>query len=100
RETVTFHCQLSAGLKFGSIELIVPTPTAAACNAGLMVSSLRQVGQSANETAPGFQPESTAVFQGGLAASRSKPEITFARLMYRPPPRRRAVLPFPLMSHA
>ena len=81
RDTVTFHCQLSAGLKFGSMELMPAKPAAEVFKAGLIVSRLLQVGQSDKSTAESFQPESTIVFHGGLLARRSRPEITFALLM-------------------
>src|SRR5215210_1713453 len=78
RETVTFHCQLSGGLKLGSIEFIPPPVTALFANtAALALSIVRQVGQSAKLTWPPFHPVSSDVVQGGLSASLSSPAITF-----------------------
>src|SRR6185436_11496110 len=101
RETVTFHCQLSGGLKLGSIEFI-PPPVAAlvASTVALALSRVRQVGQSAKLTWPEFHPVSNDVVQGGLSPSLRSPAITFERLKYRPAPMRSAVLPSPLMSQA
>src|SRR6185295_8060701 len=103
RETLRFHCQLSGCLKFGSTAksvVEVPTPTAAFFSPGLIVSRLRQVGQSARLSLSPCQPVSTVLVHGGFEAILSSEAITLEREMYRPKPSRTAVLPSPLMSQA
>src|SRR5688500_14231739 len=101
RETVRFHCQLEGGRKLRSTAanaVLVPTPATAFARPGLMVSRLRQVGQSSRVLLPPAQPELTTVAQGGLPARRRTSSITLARPMYRPKPARTAVLPSPVRS--
>src|SRR5438128_5011229 len=84
RETVTFHCQLSGGLKFSSTALkpvLVLTPAIAFFRPGFMVSRLRKVGSSARLAVLPPQLEFTTVVQGGLPDNRSTSSITFERLM-------------------
>src|SRR6266480_6915642 len=104
RETVTFHCQLSGGLKFSSTALkpvLVLTPARAFFRPGPIVSRLRKVGSSLSLVAPSPpQLELTTAVHGGLPDSRKTSSITFERLMKRPNPARTAVLPSPLTSQA
>src|SRR5689334_4224335 len=103
RDTVTFHCQLSGGLKFSSTALkavVLLTPATASLSPGFIVSRLRKVGSSARLAVPPPQLEFTVVVQGGLPDRRKTSSITFERLMKRPNPMRNAVLPSPLMSQA
>src|SRR4051812_33992538 len=103
RDTVTFHCQLSGGLKFSSTALkvvLLLTPATASRSPGFMVSRLRKVGSSARFGVPPPQFEFTVAVQGGLADRRKTSSITLERLMKRPNPMRTAVLPSPLTSHA
>src|ERR1051326_1263284 len=103
RDTVTFHCQLSGGLKFSSTALkpvLLLTPASAFFSPGLMVSRLRKVGSSARFAVLPPQLEFTTVVQRGLPDKRSTSSITFERLMNRPKPKRTAVLPSPLTSQA
>ena len=103
RETVTFHCQLSGGLKFSSTALkpvLLLTPASAFFRPGLIVSRLRKVGSSARLAVPPPQFEFTTAVHGGLPDRRKTSSITFERLMKRPNPARTAVLPSPLTSQA
>src|SRR5436190_1848341 len=103
RETVTFHCQLSGGLKFSSTALkavLLLTPATASFSPGFIVSRLRKVGSSARLAVLPPQLELTTVVHGGLPDNRNTSSITFERLIKRPNPTRTAVLPSPLTSHA
>src|ERR1051326_775865 len=103
RDTVTFHCQLSGGLKFSSTALkpvLLLTPASAFFSPGFIVSRLRKVGSSAKLAVPPPQLELTVAVQGGLADRRKTSSMTLERLMKRPNPMRTAVLPSPFTSHA
>src|SRR5258707_14711327 len=85
REIEMFHCQLSGGRKPVLTRLkavLDPTPATAAFKPGLIVSRLRQVGQSAKLTRPPCQPLSTDTDQGGLLAMRRMSSITIRPGLY------------------
>src|ERR1051325_1900627 len=103
REIERFHCQLSGGRKsvVAALKAVLgPTPATAFFRPGLIVSRLRQVGQSASVVRPPCQPVSTVTDHGGFVAIRRMSSITFARPIYRPNPPRTAVLPSPKISQA
>ena len=71
-EIETFHCQLSGGRNSVLTRLkavLGPTPATAFFRPGLIVSRLRQVGQSASVVRPPCQPVSTVTDHGGLVSA-------------------------------
>src|SRR5215813_12482213 len=76
------------------------TPTTWFFKFGPIVSIVRQFGHVASVSVAPDQPESMDLVQGGLPTIRLTSSITFERLIYRPNPKRTAVLPSPLTSQA